>query len=103
GVGDARVGLFRAGDRARRGPPGVAVVGSRSPSPVGVETARELGSALARAGLVVASGMAAGIDAAAHEAALDAHGGTLAVLGTGPDVSYPRRNAALHRRLCTTG
>ena len=95
--------LFLDGDPALLWRPGVAVVGSRSPSPVGVETARELGSALARAGLVVASGMAAGIDAAAHEAALDAHGGTLAVLGTGPDVSYPRRNAALHRRLCTTG
>ena len=95
--------LFLDGDPALLWRPGVAVVGSRSPSPVGMETARELGSALARAGLVVTSGMAAGIDAAAHQAALDAGGGSVAVLGTGPDVPYPRRNAALHRRLCGSG
>lgn len=95
--------LFLDGDPALLLHPGVAVVGSRSPSPAGVETARELGAALARAGLVVASGMAAGVDATAHQAALDAGGGSVAVLGTGPDVPYPRRNASLHRRLCGAG
>lgn len=95
--------LFVDGDPALLWRPAVAVVGSRSPSPVGVETARELGTVLARAGLVVASGMAAGIDAAAHQAALDAGGGSVAVLGTGPDVPYPRRNTGLHARLCREG
>ena len=95
--------LFVDGDPALLWRPAVAVVGSRSPSPLGIETARELGTVLARAGLVVASGMAAGIDAAAHLAALDAGGGSVAVLGTGPDVPYPRRNTGLHGRLCREG
>lgn len=95
--------LFLDGDAGLLWRPAVAVVGSRSPSPVGTETAAGLGAALARAGLVVASGMAAGIDAAAHQAALDAGGGSVAVLGTGPDVPYPRRNTALHGRLCAAG
>ncbi len=95
--------LFVDGDPALLWRPAVAVVGSRSPSPGGVEIARELARVLARAGLVVASGMAAGIDAAAHQAALDAGGGSVAVLGTGPDVPYPRRNTSLHGRLCREG
>ena len=95
--------LFLDGDAGLLWRPAVAVVGSRSPSPVGIDTAAGLGSALARAGVVVASGMAAGVDAAAHRAALDAGGGSLAVLGTGPDVPYPRRNTGLHGRLCADG
>ncbi|WP_343223463.1 DNA-processing protein DprA [Lysobacter sp. GX 14042] len=95
--------LFVDGDPALLWRPAVAVVGSRAPSPGGLETARELAAALARAGLVVASGMAAGIDTAAHQAALAVGGGSYAVLGTGPDVPYPHRNAGLHERLVRQG
>lgn len=91
--------LFIDGDPTLLWRPAVAVVGSRSPTPAGLETARELADALARSGLVVASGMAAGIDTAAHEAALDTGSASYAVLGTGPDVPYPRRNTRLHGRL----
>jgi len=75
--------------------PAVAVVGTRAATPYGLRVAREVASGLARAGVTVVSGLAAGIDAAAHEGALAAGGPTVAVLGCGVDVDYPRRNAAL--------
>jgi DNA processing protein len=75
--------------------PAVAVVGSRRAGPTGLETARRLARDLARAGVVVISGLARGIDAAAHAGALEAGGPTIAVLGSGVDVIYPRE----HRRL----
>lgn len=73
----------------------VAVVGSRTPSAGGRRVAYDLGWTLARAGVIVVSGMARGIDAAAHLGAVDAGGTTVAFLGNGVDVIYPRR----HRRL----
>ncbi|GAB1594771.1 DNA-processing protein DprA [Lysobacter claricitrinus] len=91
--------LFVAGDPALLWRPAVAVVGSRGPTPGGREHAADFARSFARAGFVVGSGLAAGIDAAAHAAALDVGGATVAVLGTGPDVVYPRGNAALHRRI----
>ena len=75
--------------------PYVAVVGTRRASRYGLEVARWMGRELARAGAVVVSGMAAGIDAAAHRGALAA-ASTVAVLGSGVDVCYPRSNAALY-------
>jgi DNA processing protein len=75
--------------------PGVAIVGSRAASPYGLEVARRLGADLARRGVVVISGMARGIDAAAHRGALEGGGPTIAVLGCGVDVIYPREHAAL--------
>jgi len=75
--------------------PKVAVVGSRTPSPSGRHTAYEMGRGLARAGVVVVSGLARGIDAAAHQGALDAGGITVAVLGSGVDVVYPRSSREL--------
>jgi DNA processing protein len=87
--------LFVEGDPMLAWCPMVAVVGTRNPTPGGRDHAAAFSRAFAAAGLGVASGLAAGIDTAAHVAALDAGGATVAVLGTGPDIAYPRRNAAL--------
>jgi len=80
----------------------VTVVGARRATSYGREVARDLGRDLAAAGLAIVSGMAFGIDTAAHRGALDA-GLTFAVLGCGPDVSYPASGAALHRRIAERG
>src|SRR5207237_8881436 len=97
GAPAARVG----GGRALGPAPHVAVVGTRRASRYGLEVAAWIGRELAAAGVVVVSGMAAGVDAAAHRGALSAGGGggTVAVLGRGVDVCYPRANAALHRQI----
>ena len=81
----------------------IAIVGSRRPSPAGVERARELARELSEAGQVVVSGLAAGIDAAAHLAALHARGRTLAVIGTGVDRVYPAAHAELQRTIAAAG
>jgi DNA processing protein len=81
----------------------VAVVGTRNASPEGLEHARQLATELAARGVTVVSGMARGIDTAAHTAALDAGGRTLAVMGTGIDKVYPKENAALARRIPERG
>ncbi len=83
--------------------PLMAVVGSRRPTIAGLDATKTLVTGLVEAGFGIVSGMAAGIDAAAHEAALDAGGYTLAVLGFGLDVDYPRRNADLKRRIREQG
>ncbi len=95
--------LFVAGDPSLLWHPSVAVVGSRSPTPGGRDNARDFARALAASGFTVASGLAAGIDTAAHTATLDVGGRTVAVLGTGADVPYPRSNGALHARIADTG
>lgn len=83
--------------------PCVAVIGSRAATLAGRERAAQLGQALARRGALVLSGGALGIDAAAHEGALRAGGRTCAVLGTGVDVAYPQRHAALFRAIAARG
>jgi DNA processing protein len=83
--------------------PLVAVVGSRRPTAAGLDAARSLTRGLAEAGFGVVSGLAAGIDAAAHEAALEAGGPTIAVLGFGLDIDYPRRNKSLKERVLAEG
>ncbi|MGI8560738.1 MAG: DNA-processing protein DprA [Luteimonas sp.] len=95
--------LFVAGDPGLLWHPAVAVVGSRAPSAGGRDHAFAFAHALAASGLAVASGLAAGIDTAAHEGALAANGATVAVLGSGIDVPYPRGNAGLHARIAATG
>lgn len=81
----------------------VAVVGARRSTAYGEEVAHEIGYELAVAGLVVVSGMARGIDAAAHRGALDAGGRTVAVMGTGPDSIYPPEHRALAERIAGSG
>jgi DNA processing protein len=83
--------------------PCVAVVGSRRATFAGVEIARSIGSDLGAAGVQVVSGMALGIDAAAHNGALEAGGTTVAVLGCGIDVCYPSRHTELRSRIIAAG
>ncbi|MBN1103727.1 MAG: DNA-processing protein DprA [Deltaproteobacteria bacterium] len=81
----------------------VAVVGSRNPTPYGLKAAESIGQGLARRGQGVVSGMARGIDAAAHWGALTNDGFTVAVLGTGIDVVYPVSNLKLHEKIVEKG
>jgi DNA processing protein len=87
--------LYVAGQLHSLRDPPLAVVGSRRPTPGGADNAFDLSRALAGRGLVIASGLAEGIDTAAHRGALAAQGPTLAVLGTGIDRIYPESNRAL--------
>ena len=82
---------------------GVAIVGSRRCSPYGRNVARRFGYELAARGITVTSGLALGIDAAAHDGALEAGGGTIAVLGCGVDVVYPTAHRALYERVLAAG
>ena len=95
--------LFVDGDPALLWRPAIAMVGSRAPSAGGRDNARDFAAALASAGIAIASGLAAGIDAAAHKAALAANGTTFAVIGTGPDIAYPRHHGPLQEQLATNG
>ncbi|WP_299023098.1 MULTISPECIES: DNA-processing protein DprA [unclassified Tepidimonas] len=84
-------------------PRALAIVGSRNPTPQGADNARAFARALAGEGVCIVSGLAAGIDAAAHEGALDAGGQTVAVVGTGVDRVYPARHRALAHRIAHAG
>lgn len=95
--------LWLAGSTAPGRGIAVAVVGARRASHVGLEVARELGRGLAALGVTVISGMALGIDGAAHTGALDGGGATIAVLGCGVDVCYPPRHQALRARILARG
>jgi DNA processing protein len=86
----------------------ISIVGSRKPSPYGVQMAEKLGRDLSARGLVIVSGMARGIDASAHRGALDGlkqsgRGTTVGVLGTGIDVIYPKENRKLHEEVIQHG
>lgn len=100
---DPPIVLWAMGHTVQLGRPAVAIVGSRRATPGGLAMARRLARDLAAAGLVVVSGMALGVDAAAHEGALEGGGVTIAVLGSGIDVVYPRNNGNLIRRLLGSG
>jgi len=82
---------------------GIAVVGSRNPTPQGRDNARMFSAQLSQAGCTIVSGLALGIDAAAHEGGLAGAGSTVAVVGTGLDSAYPRRNRELAQRIAAQG
>lgn len=100
---DAPLALFVEGDPEALRLPQLAVVGSRNPTPIGAETAQEFAAFLARSGLVITSGLALGVDAAAHEGALSAQRLTIAVVGTGLDQVYPARHKALAAKVAASG
>jgi DNA processing protein len=89
--------LWARGDLALLERPCVAIVGTRRATPYAERVTRELARSLARAGACVVSGLARGVDAAAHRGALEVEGATAAVLGTGLDVVFPRGHAELQR------
>ncbi len=95
--------LYWQGSVAALAAPSLAVVGSRQPTAQGADHARAFALALSQAGLVVASGLAAGIDAAAHEGALNGPSATIAVVGTGLDRVYPARHHKLAHRIAAQG
>jgi DNA processing protein len=100
---DAPIALFVEGDPAALVASQLAIVGSRNPTVDGRETAEAFARALAGCGLTITSGLALGIDAAAHRGALAGGGRTIAVLGSGPDIVYPPSHAALAREITGRG
>jgi DNA processing protein len=102
-VSDAPVGLFVRGDPAALSLPQLAIVGSRNPTAGGRDNATGFAAHLARRGLAITSGLAIGIDAAAHQGALAAEGVTIAVCGTGLDVDYPSAHGALAEAIAKRG
>lgn len=95
--------LFAAGRLDLGQGPAIAIVGSRTHTRYGADVCRHLAGGAARAGLTVVSGMARGIDALAHSAALDVGGGTVGILGNGLGVIYPSANRALYERVRAGG
>jgi DNA processing protein len=83
--------------------PGIAMVGTRHPTPYGSGMAERLGCDLAAQGLVIISGMARGVDTASHRGAISAKGKTIAVFGTGVDVIYPKENSRLSEQILAQG
>ncbi len=103
-IANPPLALFIDGDPSLLWHPGIAIVGTRSPTAGGQANAQGFARTIADKGIVVASGMAAGIDTTAHLAALDRPGGrTVAVLGTGTDIAYPRSNRKLRARIAECG
>ena len=101
-IHDPPIGLYRKGGYLF-GQPCIAVVGSRRTTLYGQSVAKKLGAELAQMGFCVVSGLARGIDTAAHEGALSVGGRTVAVLGCGLDIVYPPENLGLYRRIVETG
>lgn len=100
---DAPAALLVNGDADALGLPQLAIVGSRNPTGAGHDNARQFAAHLVRSGLTITSGLAIGIDAAAHRGALQAGGRTIAVCGTGLDIDYPRANAGLSAEIASSG
>lgn len=95
--------LYATGRTIESGTSIIAIVGTRRPTLAGIEVAERLSKGLAEAGWLVVSGLAMGIDAAAHRACLEAGGATIAIVGCGLDVNYPRRNETLRKQIESRG
>ncbi|NPV28191.1 MAG: DNA-protecting protein DprA [Firmicutes bacterium] len=102
-IPDPPVVLYYQGKLPPRALPLLAIVGARRATPYGLAVAKKLAQELAEAGWGIVSGMARGIDAAAHSGALAGNGYTLAILGCGVDVCYPRENQKLKEQILATG
>ena len=102
-IADPPFVLWTRGVAAALERPAVAMVGSRAASPYGLAVAERLAADLAARGIVVVSGLARGVDSAAHRGALAGGGSTIAVLGSGADVIYPPEHASLARDIAATG
>ncbi len=100
---DPPVILYLRGNREVLSSPGIAVVGTRHPTPYGVGMAERLACDLSTRGLVIFSGLARGVDSAAHRGTVQARGRTVGVLGTGVDVVYPRENKKLTDQMLDLG
>ncbi|GGP26104.1 DNA-processing protein DprA [Silvimonas amylolytica] len=100
---DAPCVLFCMGNLALLKHTALAVVGSRNATPQGIEHAEQFSAAVSAAGIGIVSGLAAGIDAAAHRGGLAGPGSTIAVIGTGPERVYPASNRALAHRIAEQG
>ncbi len=103
GIKDPPLCLYVRGDVATLTLPALAIVGSRNPTRGGIANAREFARHLAGIGFTIASGLAEGIDATAHDGALEACGTTIAVMGTGVDRVYPARHRELAHRISAAG
>lgn len=95
--------LYVAGEARLLSSPALAIVGSRNATPQGLRNAHAFARALSDAGLAIVSGLAIGVDSEAHRGGLEGSGSTIAVLGTGIDVIYPRRNAPLADDILSRG
>ncbi|QOT76430.1 DNA-processing protein DprA [Cupriavidus basilensis] len=102
-LSDPPLVLYVKGQLGALGGPAIAMVGARSATVQGTEDARRFARVLSGAGLAVVSGLALGIDGAAHEGALEGAGGTVAVIGTGADLVYPARHRDLAHRIAAQG
>ena len=102
-IHDPPILFYMKGKGIPRSLPLVALVGSRNPSHYGLKIAEEMGQALAKRGVGIVSGMARGIDSAAHWGCIKGRGFTIAVLGTGVDVAYPSSNKKLRGRITESG
>lgn len=102
-IADPPALLYVQGDAALLRKSSLAVVGSRNATPQGAANAHAFARALSAAGVPIVSGLALGIDSAAHRGGLEGGAGTIAVLGTGADIVYPRQNEALAREIGTRG
>ncbi|HEV2176269.1 MAG TPA: DNA-processing protein DprA [Terriglobia bacterium] len=100
---DPPLALYVLGERRLLSQHAVSIVGTRRPSAYGSSVAHRLAGDLAQRQLVIVSGLARGIDSAAHRGALEAKGRTVAVLGSGADVIYPRENKSLAEKICQSG
>ena len=102
-IGDPPMMLYAKGRLELLSAPSLAVVGSRNATAQGIANAERFSEVLSQAGLTIVSGMALGIDTAAHQGSLRGPGSTIAVIGTGIDIVYPARNRGLAHRIADSG